>query len=493
MFHWLTHSTDTYARLLSALFISCCLSGLGCGDDSSTTNNDTSANNTSFVSNNGTQCGAGQFYNDILGRCIDQPPPTPTTPPVNNNSSTSSQNNSSGTGTTTSTGGHNTTNNTTNNATTGGTGTSTTTTTTAPPIACGYGSLIGRACAPSGESLASALVKIEGIDCHTNMVFSQTVSTEGDGSYAFTNIPSGIHSITIEAGSFSRSLSARINADEETDLKRQAEKYCLDATAVSLAVIEGSYDDVGGILDELQLTYEVKGNDGAANLATGQITDQAGLNRSIAFLKDLTAMSQFDIIFINCGNLWDILNNNFASDVATIVNNLKSYYQQGGSIYASDWAWMFIEQPIPNVIDFFPIGIGNDTDDRAARQGYAPQDVMASVESSSLQALLGKLTVPIDFANDPAAGIFGTNWVIAATADPQAVVHLRGTATQCRSTGLSPCGSAGATLPNVPLMITYKNPVSGGSVAFTSFHNHPEGVAVSPDISKILKFLIFQL
>ena len=297
--------------------------------------------------------------------------------------------------------------------------------------------------------------------------------------------------MTIASGSFSRDFQVLVRDQEETDLTRQASKYCLEADSVQIAVLEGVFDDIEGILDDLSLDYTVEGNDGGGvDPFFGFPNDQAGLDRSRNFLLNPMSMAQYDIIFINCGLLWDLLKRDNPGDLDTIINNLRTYYMNGGSIYASDWAFMFIEQPFPNVLDFLPASGATDTES-GARQGYAPQVINASVDSPELQMLLGQNTVAIDFPQDPANGVVNTQWVMVAGADAATTVHLSGAAQQCASA--DNCSSAGATLQNSPLLITYKNTVSDGSMAFTAFHNHAEGTPISPEISQILKFLIFQL
>lgn len=357
-----------------------------------------------------------------------------------------------------------------------------------PQMTCGVGSLKGRACAPSGDILAAATVTVTGTDCATGMPFTTTVQTAGDGSYSIPNVPSGLHDVTLASGSFMRTFPVQIRDGVETDLTREASKYCVEASAVKIAVISGSYDDVESILDDLQLDYDIKGTDGGG-LVFGFPTDSTGLTNTRNFLKDPAAMAQYDIIFINCGNLWDMLNATAPGDINTIMTNLHTHFSNGRSIYASDWAHMFIERPFVSILDFFPAG-GDDTDVTGARQGYAPQNIMATVESPELLSLLGTNSVLIDFPQNPPT-VINNNWVMVAGADPGATVHLRGDAQQCMST--TSCDSAGATLTGSPLLVTYKHPVHGGSFAFTSFHNHAAGTPISPEISKILKFLIFQL
>ncbi len=341
---------------------------------------------------------------------------------------------------------------------------------------CGYGSIIGRACAPSGDILAGATVTIQGEDCHTGMPFTTTVQSAGDGSYAFTQVPAGAHVIEFSQGSFSRTFSVGVVAGVEEDLTLQGSKFCIEADTVKIAVVGGLYDHVEGVLDALQLSYDMKGDDGGAT------NTAASLALARSFLKDPQAMAAYDIIFINCGELWGRLN---GSDRTTIATNLFNHVRAGRSFYASDWAHMFVETAVPTMVDF----LGNDATLSDARQGYAPQTIQASVTSPALQATLGHNTVAIEFPHNPSAQLFNNNWTIMEGALPTAVIHLRGSARRCGGTGCPPSSNY---VQNAPLLVSYTDPGNGGSIVFTSFHNERQH-EVNPDMMEILKFLIFQL
>ncbi len=352
---------------------------------------------------------------------------------------------------------------------------------------CGYGTILGVACVPSGDALPGATVTVTGIDCHTGQPFTETTTASSTGRYELTNIPSGSVEVTLESGSFNRTFTVSLDNGQMLDLTTAASKVCIEANNVKIAVIEGLYDDVQGILTDLQFEYEIKGNDGQGVVGGFLVADSAGVKQTRDFLMDPTAMAAYDVIFINCGTLWQALNANHGGDINTIVNNLFNYYQSGKSIYASDWAYIFIERPFPSVIDFYPMG-GTDNAYEGPLNGYAPQVINATVESAALQGVLGTNSVAIDFPqNQMSQNIY---WAMMSGADTNAVVHLTGNATICSGDS---CSVEGPAQQGIPLLVTYKSPTHGGSLAFTSFHNHPAGTPVSPEIAQILKFLILQL
>ena len=69
------------------------------------------------------------------------------------------------------------------------------------------------------------------------------------------------------------------------------------------------------------------------------------------FLLDIDTMNTYDIIFFNCGMPF-----NWLGHRGQVATNLRDYVDEGGSVYASDWAHMIIEAAWPNQIEF----VGND-------------------------------------------------------------------------------------------------------------------------------------
>lgn len=420
-----------------------------------------------------TQCPSGERWNPILARCVtDSPNGTP-----NNMSS-----NNSTTGSTTGTNSNSNPNNVNpNNVNPNNTNTNGTTNNTTPPnnmnMPCGTGDLIGKTCAPSGEPLAAADVTVSGVDCATGQPFSLTTRTASDGTFEIMDVPSGQHTLSVSTGSFNSMRQVLIQKDMTTDLTSAADKVCLDQN-VNIAVIEGAYDHVEGVLGALNLTFDIKGN------------DSLGDSQAEMFLTNLQAMNDYDIIFINCGDLYDNISllDFTGQTINTIATNLRSYVQGGKSLYVSDWAAPFVERAFPDMIDF----VGDDTDPLAARDGYAPQTITATVPTMELQGILGRSDATIDFPQDPANNVLNNNWVVAAGVGMGAVVQIQGDADLCADGGLgNACPSVDGSQAGAPLLVTYKDP-SGGAVVFTSFHNERQ-TTLNQDMERILRFLIFQL
>lgn len=425
------------------------------------------------------ECPAGQEWNPILARCVQDDGTLPNNDSNNASNNQASNNDNNSSNNAASNNDNNASNN-TNQSTTGNNATNNgNNNTNNTMIGCGIGGLKGKTCAPSGEPLASADVILSGTDCNTGMPFEMTTRAAGDGTYEFTDVPSGRHSLRVTIGSFDSMSEVLVQPDMVTDLTSAAAKVCLDQN-VTIGVIGGAYDHVEGVLEALNLDFTLVGGDQAGTYSASE-----------ALLSDLAAMNEYDIIFINCGDLFSRLESHYffsSGSLTNVYNNLRAYVQGGKSLYIADWSAPFIEGAFPDAIDF----LGDDTDHNESRKGYAEQQIIADVLTPELQAVLGRNTATIDFPQDPDAGVINNNWAIAESAGAGSTVQLQGNADLCSDGGpFNACPGIGDNQPDVPLLVTYKDP-SGGTVVFTSFHNERQ-TALNQDMEQILRFLIFQL
>lgn len=73
---------------------------------------------------------------------------------------------------------------------------------------------------------------------------------------------------------------------------------------------------------------------------------------------------------------------------ASVVNNLQSFLNRGSRIYFADWSGDYLESVFPDAVNFY-----DAPDASAASQVGAEADVTATVNDSSLAALLGSSTL----------------------------------------------------------------------------------------------------
>ncbi|MCL2694384.1 MAG: hypothetical protein FWE60_04690, partial [Oscillospiraceae bacterium] len=142
----------------------------------------------------------------------------------------------------------------------------------------------------------------------------------------------------------------------------------------------------------------------------------------------LQDLSGYDILFINCGT-WFFMSG----------TNLRAYVEQGGIIYASDFALGYIQ-------DAFP-------ERNITRLSLPPQHTVANIVNPVLQAATGLMQINVFFDLE--------NWrLVNSPLQNDVDVHLTGTVT------------GGGSTPGMiyPFTFSFEHGENGGMVFFTSFH-----------------------
>jgi hypothetical protein len=288
--------------------------------------------------------------------------------------------------------------------------------------------LKGRICDPSGGYWvvgATASVEWDG-NGDGDMDFEVLDHTDGDGRFTLLDLPPGPNHVEVAKGSFSTSIDVDLVAGEILEL---ADPSCLDRDNIDIAVVTGEYDDIGEILTNLTLSFD--SYDGISS--TGYM----------ALLSDPGLMAHYDIIFLNCGIEWSWL-----SQQEQIGANIVDYVQQGGSLYASDWAYWFIEKSYPDLLDFS----GDDATVGDAFHG-APGSFIARVVDTNMQGLLGSNTAEIYFNYNA--------WAVAQSAGTAANVLVKGDMSL----------EDGTLVTDSPLSVRL---AGGDRVIYTAFHNEAQ-------------------
>ncbi len=227
----------------------------------------------------------------------------------------------------------------------------------------------------------------------------------------------------------------------------------------NIAVTTPYFDDIGSILDQMGDPW---------NQWT-QIQDSD--------LANYNFISQFDVIFANC--------NPYAYDHAqAATNSLRQFVQNGGSLYASDWAFVYVDAAFPGYIDF-------------------PSDPYIGMA----QSVTARITDPglasyLDPASPPSTVDLNYNlgaWVIIDSVAADTKVHLRGSfdtyslsllsGDKTRRPGIEspqPSGlSAAAWMADRPLLVSFR--YGNGQVVYTTFHNEAQQ---GPVEQKLIRYLI---
>lgn len=318
-----------------------------------------------------------------------------------------------------------------------------------PTPAPGMGNIEGRVCGPAGDVwLAGANVYVIRPDESVN-----DTATDLDGFFLLEEVNAGLQTVYIEKGSFSTSIEVEVIDGQTTELPEPA---CVDAGSAHVAVVTGDWDNIETILAGAGIT---------------DITIYDGLNGTSPsdrdLIGDLALLSSYDIVFLNCGQ--------YEAEFFTnplYVNNLRMYVDAGGSLYASDWAYDFVEIAFPDSVDFE----GNDAQQNAAAVGNSGP-MTANVADPALATALGAQTVSLNYDLP--------QWVVPTSAAGNARVLVTGNASAFNWSTFQTYN-----VPNAPLAVQFHFGSNGGSVIYTSFHNEQQS---TQDMDLILNYMVFEL
>ena len=166
-----------------------------------------------------------------------------------------------------------------------------------------------------------------------------------------------------------------------------------------------------------------------------------------------------------------------------IGKNLKDFVHNGGSLYASDLSWAYIEVAFPDAIDFYgkldlPSGPSND----GPQVVVGNQSVPATIKDAAMAQLVGVTTFTAKFGPGPLIAV--------AAAGEGTTVHVTGV-TQIENKNKKSLFDPD-TLPYVgPVVLSHQPAVAGaGRVVYTTFHNDEQADKL---MVKILNYLVFLL
>lgn len=262
--------------------------------------------------------------------------------------------------------------------------------------------------------------------------------TDDDGQFQLSGLPVGLHTLYIEKGSFSKTVEVMLDADG----LELANAECLDPDSVSVAVVSGEYDAIEELLGAMSLDYDVYN----------------GLNGNgyLDLLTNPGKLADYDIVFLNCG-----INDRWMQQSDEIADSLRQYVAAGGSVYASDWSYNFVEIAFPGEIDFF----GEDSRAGAAYVG-SMGSVTATVLDADMKGVLGSNAAELNYDLD--------SWAVIT--DTQSEVLLRGDVRTWNG-----------QQEGVPLAVQID---SGGRVIYTTFHNERQ---ITVDMEALLMEIILKL
>ena len=201
-------------------------------------------------------------------------------------------------------------------------------------------------------------------------------------------------------------------------------------SAKKIATSRAGWDDIGAILDDMDIEHDA-------------LTD--------AQLQDYNILKQYDAVFLNCNDTADS-NAPYAKDA------IKEYVENGGVLYASDYAYSYVNKVFPNDIVFAS----------NPRYGNSQANVQCIVNDMGIATSLGKSVISINF--DLGA------WVVIESVPNSTITHVTGTV------------ETYGGIKTVPLLVSFKS--GQGKVFYTSFHNEAQ---ITNDMEAILNYLVLNI
>lgn len=324
--------------------------------------------------------------------------------------------------------------------------------------------------------------------------------TTSDANGNFTlDAPAGNRTIHIQTGNgsnFRTEIAATVKDHETLNLDVSQTK--LNQVA-KIAYVKGAYDKIEDIIQTLGYN------------AT-EITN--------ADLANLTAIAQYDIIFLNCGS-----RNNYSSNpgLYTVIDaNLATFVANGGSIYASDWDVSYLVGGTSNTSNCSMTG-GFVPDTKLCSKNIGSTGTLdATVNNAGLTTALGFNTLNINYDLGAWQKIINYDpayWevLVKETSSNDALMirtnHFSATGIPTTPIGNAPNSTfvtVCITLPgNIQISISVPQvlvpylvalgatvgPCSGSSTSgyiyYTTFHNHASGNIGNAGV--ILQYVILNL
>jgi hypothetical protein len=301
----------------------------------------------------------------------------------------------------------------------------------------GFGSVSGIVTATNGITpIQGALVRLKTNSESSNYSGPEDI-TDIDGRYTLENVPAGEQTLVAIRGVFRAEKEVVVVADMDLEVS----EFIL-TPAEKLAYIPGDFDSIEDILkDELGMEMDVH---------IEEIT--------YSDLLSFETLSQYDIVFLNCGS--DVA---YEFEDEADAEALREYISSGGLLYLSDLEmpllWILFPDEFPFDLNYYGI------------EGT----ITADVTFNDLSSFIGKSTVDIFFNFDDWMGL------IDQTLSDEIVVLLRGD-----YLAYDFDMDDEFLVSNEPLAILYR--YGEGALIFTSFHNTG---AATTDQRSVLNFYVF--
>lgn len=353
----------------------------------------------------------------------------------------------------------------------------------------------------AGPGIADASAKVAGEDCPLPPEdYIIVTCTEEDGSFQLSGLEAGVYQITLVRGAFKTSYTADASSASGAVT---TEPVSLTGSNVRMALVTGFYDHMENVL--AKTGFGNLDEDGQLDFGSEQFDIYDGTGDQP---EDYPPFSQlletnpatgtayifdYDIVFINCGaeetNAFE-----FALDPEdeTTITTLQAYVSGGGRLYATDWAYDYVEQAFPGYLDFYPeVDDGSEAealdDAQQGLSGIVVEDA-AILDTGLTDFLANSVCDAMDDGNclnaDGSLYIEGflSGWAILNGAHETATgvtLYVQGSVT-----------SDGDNWFTKPLTAAFT--FGSGQVFYSSYHSEETGLTGFLPQERVMQYLIFE-
>lgn len=200
--------------------------------------------------------------------------------------------------------------------------------------------------------------------------YSDVTCTGDLGEFVLANLAPDNYEIHVERGAFKTLFDVDASASQgDVEVGAVVLKQPDGGAAASMALVTGFYDHMENVL--AKSGFGELDVDGSLVLGSEQFDIFDGTDELDESYPRFSALFEnnpdtgkatiydYDIVFINCGaeEYPDAFEGAVSPNDESVVATLRDYVQKGGRLYATDWAYDFIEQAFPEFLDFY----GDDT------------------------------------------------------------------------------------------------------------------------------------
>lgn len=343
-------------------------------------------------------------------------------------------------------------------------------------------SISGKFVTPNGiDAISKAKVQL----FKNNTIVNETI-TDSEGNFTISDLVAGDYSLKISKGLFTASRS--IPSTSFTDILDLFLNNIEITDLPNIAVVTGQWDHIEDVLYNIGLVDPVtqeplfdiidgesysgrflSSEHGHTHNTDNQMsrTTNAQLQPNVNFtFSDLIGspdlMASYDIIFLNCG-----LN----EEHTDFSNNITNYINNGGLIYATDFAYVYLDDITENGNSYLSFYDPYKSGSSLSTEAEILNDDLANWLTLNYNITLDNNTVTIDE--------FLIGWQVVDTFDETTVIPwLNG---PVEYDGIS---------ENKYLAYTFTH--GDGGVLYSSFHTENE-TNEATNVERLMQYLVFEL